>query len=249
MSQGRTGVQPRRIELKGVAVDYLLRRSARRSLALGVGPGGVVVRAPLGASLGAVEGFLGDHADWLLDKLAQGAARAEAAFRVADGASLPVLGEPVRLVLQGRGRSGHWRGGADGQEELVLPETLGEAALLRALEARALPWFQERVGEYCHRLGVAAPPVRLTRARTRWGSCSQRSGIRLHWRLIHLAPELIDYVVAHEVAHLREMNHSPRFWGVVAGLYPGWAEARRQLRVAARALPVIHPGDGRALAE
>jgi predicted metal-dependent hydrolase len=249
LSQGRAGVQSRRIELKGVAVDYLLRRSPRRSLALRVDEGGVRVGAPLGTLMGAVEGFLRDHADWLLDKLAQRAARAEAAFRVADGASLPVLGEPVRLILQGRGRTARWRGGADGQEELVLPEGRGEAALLRALEARALPWFRERVVEHCLRLGVAVPPVRLTRARTRWGSCSQRSGIRLHWRLIHLTPELIDYVVAHEVAHLKEMNHSPRFWRVVEGLYPGWRDARRRLGEAARSLPVIHPGDGRALVE
>jgi hypothetical protein len=81
--------------------------------------------------------------------------------------------------------------------------------------------------------------VRLSSARTRWGSCSSRSGIRLHWRLIHLPPALIDYVVAHEVAHLLEMNHSPRFWAVVERLYPDWRAARADLRKAAAGLPVI----------
>ena len=83
------------------------------------------------------------------------------------------------------------------------------------------------------------PAVRLSNARTRWGSCSSRSGIRLHWRLVHLSPALIDYVVAHEVAHLVEMNHSPRFWAVVERLYPDWREARAALRRAAATLPVI----------
>jgi predicted metal-dependent hydrolase len=114
--------------------------------------------------------------------------------------------------------------------------------MMRALRRRALPWFAERVAEYCFRLGRPVPAVRLSSARTRWGSCSSASGIRLHWRLIHLAPPLIDYVVAHEVAHLVEMNHSPRFWAVVGELYPDWKAARSRLREAARVLPVIDAG-------
>jgi predicted metal-dependent hydrolase len=114
---------------------------------------------------------------------------------------------------------------------------------VRALRARAIDWFRGRVEEYCHRLGLSMPEVRLSAARTRWGSCSSRSGIRLHWRLIHLEPALIDYVVAHEVAHLLEMNHSPRFWSVVERLFPGWQDARRRLRVQGGRLPLIDARD------
>lgn len=122
----------------------------------------------------------------------------------------------------------------------MLPEgPRAAAALRRALQARALDWHCERVQALCARLGRPPPPVRLTNARTRWGSCSSRSGIRLHWRLLHLPPALIDYVVAHEVAHLVEMNHSPRFWAVVETLCPDWRRARRQLRAAGQALPLI----------
>jgi predicted metal-dependent hydrolase len=234
---------PRRIELNGVAVDYQLQRSARRSLALRVDQRGVRVGAPLALPLREVEGFLREHADWLLDKLAQRASRpAPELFRVEEGAGLPVFGEAVRLRLDGSGRTHRWAPHPEGGEALVLPAGQAERALLRALEARALPWFRERVAEHCQRLGLPAPPVRLTRARTRWGSCSRRTGIRLHWRLVHLAPELIDYVVAHEVAHLREMNHSPRFWAVVESLCPHWRGLRRELRRAAAGLPLIVPG-------
>ena len=125
---------------------------------------------------------------------------------------------------------------------MLAPSADPAAALVRALRQRALGWFAERVAAYCQRLGQPVPPVRLTAARTRWGSCSQASGIRLHWRLIHLPPALGDYVVAHEVAHLLEMNHSPRFWAVVAFLYPDWQAARARLREAARDLPHIAPG-------
>jgi hypothetical protein len=63
--------------------------------------------------------------------------------------------------------------------------------------------------------------------------------IRLNWRLVHLPPELGDYVVAHEVAHLVEMNHSKRFWGLVSGLYPAWREARERLELAGASIPII----------
>jgi predicted metal-dependent hydrolase len=234
----------RRIELKGVAVDYQLQRSARRSLALRVDERGLRVGAPLRLPLREVEGFLRDHADWVLDKLARRAARSEpAAFRVEEGVCLPVFGEAVRLGLDAGTRRHRWAPHPEGGEALILPHEQPERALVKALEARALPWFQERVADHCQRLAIAPPPVRLTRARTRWGSCSQRSGIRLHWRLVHLAPALIEYVVAHEVAHLKDMNHSPRFWAVVASLCPDWQRARRELRRAASGLPLILPGE------
>ncbi|MCB1945628.1 MAG: M48 family metallopeptidase, partial [Thauera sp.] len=142
----------------------------------------------------------------------------------------------LRLVSA---RAARWRA-ADGGEELLLPAGVDpQRALVRALRARALAWYRGRVEEFCHRLGVPVSAVSLSSAATRWGSCSTRSGIRLHWRLIHLEPALIDYVVAHEVAHLAEMNHSPRFWAVVERLYPDWREARAALRRAAATLPVI----------
>jgi pyrrolidone-carboxylate peptidase len=70
----------------------------------------------------------------------------------------------------------------------------------------------------------------LSSARTQWGSCTHDGRIRLNWRLIHFALPVIDYVVAHELAHLKEMNHGPRFWNTVAELLPGFEEAREQIR-------------------
>ena len=81
------------------------------------------------------------------------------------------------------------------------------------------------------------PRLTLSAARTRWGSCSLRSGIRLNWRLIHFPLHVIDYVVAHELAHLREMNHSPRFWSVVGQLYSDYRAARDELKALAAHCP------------
>ncbi len=228
------------------AVAYTLRRSARRTLALQVDARGVRVAVPRHCPDAQVEAFIAAHAQWLLGKLAVLGARREAArFTVEDGALFPLHGRPCRVRLGGSGRSARWRIAPDGIEELVLPAAAADSgeALVRAMRARAQTWFAGRVAEYCHRLGVPLPAVRTSAARTRWGSCSRRSGIRLHWRLLHLPVELGDYVVAHEVAHLLEMNHSARFWSVVESLYPDWRAARGRLREAAASLPVIAPGD------
>lgn len=236
--------EARVIRLHGQEVGYVLRRSARRSFGLQVDQRGVRVAVPSQAHEAEVERFILGHADWLLNKMRACAERPQPVrFEPIDGARFPVFGEACRLRLGGPARSSRWRASPDGVEELVLPASVDpRTALVRALRQRALPWFSERVAEYCYRLQRPVPPVRLSGARTRWGSCSTLSGIRLHWRLVHLDPALIDYVVAHEVAHLLEMNHSPRFWAVVDRLYPDWKAARGRLRKAARELPLIEPG-------
>ena len=240
--------QAHRVTIGDTQVELVLRRSARRSFALQVDHRGVRVAVPLRTPLGEVDRFVHQHGAWLLDRLRQRAQQPVAApLQVREGACLPVLGESVTIRLHG-GRKARWGAMADGGEALFLPLAADPArAAVGALKARALTWYVERVGEYCARLGLAPPPVRLSNARTRWGSCSSRSGIRLHWRLIHLPPALSDYVIAHEVAHLREMNHSPRFWAVVGELYPAWRSARAELRAAARGMPeiaLVPPGGG-----
>ena len=232
--------EPHSLLVEGTRVDLVLRRSARRSFALQVDHRGARVSVPLRTPLGEVERFVHSHGPWLLDRLR---ARAQAPraqlLAVGEGVSVPLFGRALVLRLAPV-RAARWRGAADGGEELLLPAGVDpQRVLVRALRARALAWYRGRVEEYCHRLGVAVPPVSLSSAATRWGSCSTRSGIRLHWRLIHLEPALIDYVVAHEVAHLAEMNHSPRFWAVVERLCPDWRAARAALRRAAETLPVI----------
>ena len=87
--------------------------------------------------------------------------------------------------------------------------------------------------------GDFAPLVGLSNARTQWGVCTEGGSIRLSWRLVHLEPALADYVVAHEVAHLVELNHSKRCWSVLAKLYPDWRAARERLELAGASLPII----------
>jgi predicted metal-dependent hydrolase len=98
------------------------------------------------------------------------------------------------------------------------------------LQRQARRVFEERCREFAQRLGVRVTRLALSSAQTRWGSASADGSIRLHWRLIHFAMPVIDYVVAHELAHLREMNHSPAFWDVVRSVMPDYEQARGALK-------------------
>jgi predicted metal-dependent hydrolase len=109
------------------------------------------------------------------------------------------------------------------------------------LQDEAKRVFAERLDIYAARLGVSYSSMTLSSAGTRWGSCSVEGSIRLNWRLIHYALPLIDYVVAHELAHLLEMNHSARFWAAVESVYPDYDGAKAALRKRSQELPVIFP--------
>ena len=235
-------VEAREIHIAGQRVAYTLRRSVRKTLGLRIDHRGLTVGVPLRVGLREAEAFIHSHGAWIVDKLrSHPAPAAQPAFEAREGDLLPVLGDAWQLRIgRGNNRVLWHEAGPQRVVELAL-RSGGDARrlLLRELQQKGLDLFRNRVEEFCLRLGRPQPPVALSNARTRWGSCSSRSGIRLHWRLIHLPLGLIDYVVAHEVAHLVEMNHSPRFWSVVESLYPDHVAARKALRAAAASLPLI----------
>ena len=96
-------------------------------------------------------------------------------------------------------------------------------------QERALEWFAARMDHFAPLVGVEYRALRLSNARTRWGSARSDGAIALNWRLLHYAPPVIDYVVVHELAHLRHMNHSAQFWATVAQVLPDYALRRQQL--------------------
>ena len=103
------------------------------------------------------------------------------------------------------------------------------AFVCRWLKEQALALLVPRALHFARRLKAKPPAVKLSDARAQWGSCNHRGEIRLNWRLVQLPPGIADYVVAHEVAHLIELNHSPRFWALVESVLPGHVQARREL--------------------
>jgi len=220
-------VSPGRLLLEGPELELRVRRSPRaRRLALRVDPrhDQAELVLPRGVSLEEGRRFAATRADWLRRRLAALPARVP----FAGGSVIPILGVPHRVRHEPGGRGGVRREGG----ELVV--TGGAAEIRRRLEAwlraEARRVLGARARSAAARLGREAPRIGVRDPATRWGSCSARGRLSFSWRLV-MAPEaVLDYVVAHEVAHLEEANHGPRFWRLVQRLCPGWSEARRWLR-------------------
>ena len=233
------------IRLGHALVAFELKRVRRRSIGMVVGVEGLSVRAPRWVGWTEIETALTEKARWICTKLAEQRAREreQAAARIdwREGAVVPVLGESVILVLDARHPGAQLHDEAEALPgvprktlHLGLPQSATAEQIRDAvtawLQRHALQHFEQRVRHYAAQLGVTVSSLRLSSARTRWGSASVDGSIRLHWRLIHFGPAIVDYVVAHELAHLKEMNHSPRFWGVVRSVLPEYDHAREQLR-------------------
>ena len=218
-------------------VRYRFTRRRRRTLGITVDADGLKLSAPLRAPWRDIDAFLREKRRWILAKMDEWARVPKPPLLLGmSGESLPLFGEPHALeVHEGVRRVVHERG----RLLVCAPRWRAVETLVRWLKVQALYSLMPRVAHYAARLEQPAPPLRLSNARTQWGVCGADGAIRLSWRLVHLAPELADYVVAHEVAHLVELNHSRRFWSVVARLYPDWRAARDKLEHAGASLPVM----------
>ena len=226
------------IELGGRLVEYRFARRRRRTLGITVDGNGLKVAAPLRAPWRDIEGFLRHKEHWIVAKLDEWARVARPpVLECASGEQLPLFGEPRKLEVRPGPRGVHEEG-----ERLVVCARRGARplpVLLAWLKQRALCALAPRAAHYSARLRLPPPRLAVSNARTQWGLCTEEGVIRLSWRLVHVAPPLADYVVAHEVAHLVELNHSRRFWGVLADLYPAWREARERLELAGASLPIL----------
>lgn len=220
--------------LDGQAISYVLHRShGRRRISLSVDERGLRIGAPLRASMREIETVLRDHARWVMRKLAEWGEKRAPGRRWESGETLMFLGKPLKLNIMATAHNVPVVSHQDDTLAITAQRTQPEqiAALARDwLRSQALVDYAARVERY--RVAMAAPEVdiRLSNARTRWGSCHASGRVLLNWRLIQMPARLIDYVVVHELAHLREMNHSPRFWAVVAGQIPDHVARRREIR-------------------
>ena len=220
------------IALDGRIVEYTIRRSPRRrSITLTIDERGLRVGAPWHAAEHAIVRQVHRHAGWVLKKLGEWAQRRSTPHRWQDGETIMLLGEPVRLSLLPHAHPTECQARRlmVGCAPPYHPAEV-EAEVTRWLRERALSCFAERVARYVPVLGVRNPAIRLSNARTRWGSCHPAGYIHLNWRLVHLPVPLLDYVVVHELAHLRELNHSARFWRLVAAVVPDHAARRAEIR-------------------
>jgi predicted metal-dependent hydrolase len=228
--------ETRTLRLDGQEIPYLLKRSPkRRTIGLTIDHRGLTVSAPQRAADSRLEQVLRERSVWLFDKLREWQERQPASFNCIDGETLLFLGSELVLRLMEGGPRIQPRLLEDDTLVVGVPDTGDAAGVRRKLEqwyrAEARRHFVQRLEHYASRMGLAVRNVALSGARTRWGSCNSRGDIRLSWRLIQAPISQIDYVVVHELAHIRELNHSPRFWAIVEEILPHYAAAQRALKI------------------
>ena len=231
-----------------VLVAYEFKRGKRKTIGFSVGPEGLAVSAPKWVPLYEIDKAVLEKSAWILKKLSETRARHQrlesARIDWSDGATLPFLGETVKVVLD----PAHNFGGVGAALQPVDERAPGEPAKLLAglplnasaaqiqdvvqawLMRQAKALFTKRLDHFTPQLGVTWRKLSLSSAGTRWGSASSNGSIRLNWRLIHFKLSVIDYVVVHELSHLRVMDHSPRFWDTVRAVVPDYADLRSQLK-------------------
>ena len=243
--------------LDGVLVAYAFKRGKRRTIGFSVGAEGLAVSAPKWVLLNEIDRAVQEKAGWIVKKLQETRERHKRleAVRIdwKDGANLPFMGGVLTVVLDPRQSVSAMMvqpvsavpdavDGAQGlppnDEHNTLCLGLAHSATATQIRDAAQAWlmryarqlFEQRLNHFAPELGVQWRRLSLSSAGTRWGSASADGSIRLNWRLIHFKLSVIDYVVVHELSHLRVMDHSPRFWDTVRHVVPDYAELRSQLK-------------------
>jgi len=210
-------------------VDYTLTRSVRKTIALHVRDGSIEVRAPLKSPQSVIDRFVSSKEKWIEDKLLYFSDRAKqrANFHLNYGVSILYLGKKYPIC-----------GSSDfvgfENNKFCVPMGLSSSEIketcIKIYRKLAKQEFVRRVHFFAEQMSVQPTVIRVNGAKTRWGSCSSKKSLNFSWRLIMADDNLIDYVVVHELAHLSEMNHSERFWGIIGAILPDYKLRKAKLK-------------------
>ena len=236
------------ISHNGIVIPYKLRRSKRRrkTFQISVNDAGVRVAVPYRTPNREVRAFLNNHAPWILKQLAKLEDLPEPKNFVT-GETLPYLGRDLHLTVGMRPVTEARVRLRQGSFYVEAPQALKGDDLREEIKRAFLHWYQQRAEQ---RIAAAVnlrwpsmkqgkkPQIIIGNQKTLWGSCAADGSLRFNWRLVMMPLPLMEYVVVHELAHLKERNHSPAFWKVVATAMPDALQRRRQLRETGRTLPL-----------
>jgi predicted metal-dependent hydrolase len=238
----------RRLYVDEHMLDYVLQRSKRRSIGFLINDDGLRVTAPKWATITEIEKVITEKKRWIFAKLHErrerSARRLQPPMQWRDGATLPYLGQDLTLRIRAAQNAGILYDEQNLELTVCLPDGAGEQQLKDRvqgwLQTQARLLFAERLPIYAEKLNASYHSFALSSATTQWGSCTADGKIRLNWRLMHFALPMIDYVIAHELSHLREMNHGPKFWATVQSIFPEFESAKKALRDSApETLPIF----------
>ncbi len=217
----------------GDQLHYQLERRQRRTVGLKITENGLVIHAPKRISQSHLESIIVLKADWIRKKLETLIENKLPEMQWRHGETLLFMGNTISLAVEHDIRSKVVEY-EPGVLQLAMPnhhdQTLIARKVIQWYKKQALVDFTRRLEIFSSKLGVSFTSFNLSNAGSRWGSCNSRKEIRLNWRLLQAPPHIINYVVCHELAHLKEMNHSAKFWATVASIYPDYKLAEKELK-------------------
>lgn len=217
----------------GETIAYQLERRARRTVGLKITADGFVVHAPKYILEFQLKKLIQEKSNWIVSKLDARKQNHIPPIIWQDGETLQLLGNAINLNVVQDAKNKQAQFNHDSLT-ITSPQADDEAVI----KHKVIQWYKKqaevdfgrRLAVLAAKLGVSTPPLKLSSAQSRWGSCSSRGDIRLNWRLLQAPPHIINYVVCHELAHLKEMNHSAKFWAVVESIYPDYKLAEKELK-------------------
>jgi predicted metal-dependent hydrolase len=217
----------------GETISYLLERRSRRTVGLKITADGLVVHAPKRIFEFQLHQILQEKSNWILNKLQAREANQIEKVNWVDGEHLLYLGQDIQLKLTSDVKK------SIRFENTALVIHAPEGNINAVCSRMVLMWykkqafldFSRRLEILSAKLGVPTPPLTLSNAQSRWGSCNSRGEVRLSWRLLQAPPNIINYVICHELAHLKQMNHSPKFYAVLESLFPNYKVAEKELKI------------------
>lgn len=217
----------------GETIAYQVERRARRTVGLKITNDGLVVHAPKYILEYQLKALIQEKSNWILNKLEKRKENHVPPIVWRDGEIMSLLGMDITLHVVTDKKNKQPQFNHDSLT-ITTPESDNEEVVQRKViqwyKKQALTDFSRRIELFAAKLGVATPPLKLSSAQSRWGSCTSRGDIRLNWRLLQAPPSIINYVTCHELAHLKEMNHSAKFWAVVGSIYPDYKTAEKALK-------------------
>lgn len=237
-----------RIQFGDATIEYEVHRSQRRrkTVQITMDAGRVLVAAPMDTATSKLEAIVHNRAPWIL-RQDPGHGIKASRKRFVSGETLPYLGRNVRLIVEPADspspevRFDHW------SFRIAVPVGLDETDRYDGVRKALIQWYRKRGAQrlpqaveiWRKRLRLPeAPEVLIRDQRQRWGSCAPDGTLRFNWRVVMLAPTLIEYVVVHELTHLIVNSHSNEFWAMVCGLLPDAQQRRRSLRAGGKMLPM-----------
>lgn len=216
--------------MSNTTFDYQIIRAKRKTVAIHVRNGAVEVRAPLRVSKRWINEFVVSKSDWVIKKLRE---KPRAGIVIADGAAINFLGSPITIQV----RLSLYPSALLNHQQLVLHVTENNSELIKT---QFVEWLIEQAGDYmvprvtalAEQLSVAdkLQRIRFRITRSTWGHCSGKGVIQFNPLIMLAPPEMIDYLITHEVCHLRYMNHSSRYWALVAGICNDYKSAQKSLK-------------------